>query len=213
MVKIETELSLYREQVQVMAQKVRHMYVLALEVLETGDKTNALSIVELDEYVNNMNEEINDRAIEILALLNPVAKDLRVVLAGLKMSTDLERIGDYAKNIGRFIIRNDKVNKDLLKYIRPLGEKFLDFFDASINAYKIADAKKAMELPLKDEEIDSSFKALLNFLEDEQYKHIDTSGLIPTISMLRNIERAGDHTKNICEHIIYEVKGQHVDFG
>lgn len=213
MVKIDTELDLYKEQILLMAKKVRKMYVLALEVLSTGDKVKALSIVELDEYVNNANEDINDRAIEVLSLLSPVASDLRVILAGIKISTDLERIGDYAKNIGRFIIRNDKLNEDLLAYVNPLGEQFLSFFDATIALYKTLDVEKAMEIPAQDEKIDAAFKQLLTYLESLENDKVNIVSLIPTVAMLRNIERAGDHTKNICEHIIYEVKGQHVDFG
>lgn len=210
MVKIDTELNLYREQVEIMASRVRKMYVLALEVLETGDKSNALEVIELDEYVNNSNEDINDRAIEVLSLLNPVAKDLRVILAGIKIATDLERIGDYAKNMARFIIKNDKVDESLLEYIKPLGELFLDFYDASIKCFEDLDAEAAFEIPAKDDAIDDAFKKLLIHLET---KVEDVTTLIPTVGMLRNIERAGDHTKNICEHIIYEIKGQHVDFG
>ena len=213
MVKIDTELDLYKEQIILMANKVRKMYVLALEVLTTGDKVKALSIVELDEYVNNANEDINDRAIEVLSLLSPVASDLRIILAGLKIATDLERIGDYAKNIARFIIRNDKLNESLLTFVNPLGEQFLSFFDATIQAYKTLDVQKAMEIPSEDEKIDAAFKQLLNFLEKLEHDKQDIIAVIPTVAMLRNIERAGDHTKNICEHIIYEVKGQHVDFG
>ena len=213
MVKIDTELDLYKEQIVLMAKKVRKMYVLALEVLTTGDKVKALSIVELDEYVNNANEDINDRAIEVLSLLSPVASDLRIILAGLKIATDLERIGDYAKNIARFIIRNDKLNENLLTFVNPLGEQFLSFFDATLQAYKSLDVQKAMEIPSQDEKIDAAFKQLLNYLEGFEQNQKDIIAVIPTVAMLRNIERAGDHTKNICEHIIYEVKGQHVDFG
>jgi phosphate transport system protein len=210
MVKIDTELSLYREQVLVMAKRVRKMYVLALDVLETGDKVRALETIELDEYVNNANEDINDRAIEVLSLLNPVAKDLRIVLAGIKIATDLERIGDYAKNMARYIIKNDKVDDTLLAYIKPLGELFLNFYDASIKCFEEADAQSALEVPAQDDLIDDAFKKLLVFLES---RTDNISALIPTVGMLRNFERAGDHTKNICEHVIYEIKGQHVDFG
>lgn len=210
MVKIDTELSIYREQILIMSSRVRKMYILALDVLETGDKVRALEIIELDEYVNNMNEDINDRAIEVLSLLNPVAKDLRVILAGIKIATDLERIGDYAKNMARYIIKNDRVDESLLKFIQPMGELFLNFFDSTMESFEHFDVNKALEIPVMDDKIDALFKELLLFIESQGDK---ITKLIPTVGMLRNIERAGDHTKNICEHIIYEMKGQHVDFG
>lgn len=214
MVKIEVELQMYKEEILLMADQVRTMYTTALSILISGDKVKALSIIELDEYVNNANENINDKAIEVLSLLSPVASDLRIVLAGIKIATDLERIGDYAKNIGRFIIKNDKLEPTLLKFVNPLGDQFLTFFDETIQAYKNVDIKAAMIIPSHDESIDAKFKELLNFLSESEKSHsLNIAQIIPTVGMLRNIERAGDHTKNICEHIIYEVKGQHYDFG
>ncbi len=214
MVKIESELQMYKDEIILMATQVRKMYTTALSILVSGDKIKALSIIELDEYVNNANENINDKAIEVLSLLSPVASDLRIILAGIKIATDLERIGDYAKNIGRFIIKNDKLDPSLLKFVNPLGDQFLQFFDASIQAYKDSDVKAALSIPAHDEKIDAMFKELLNFLSVSEKSHsLDIAKIIPTVGMLRNIERAGDHTKNICEHVIYEVKGQHYDFG
>ncbi len=88
MVKIDNEIKEFKDEILIMSHQVRKMFVLAMDVLDTGRKEEALRIVELDEYVNNANESINDKAIEILSLLAPVATDLRVILAGLKISTD-----------------------------------------------------------------------------------------------------------------------------
>jgi len=211
--KLEQEISEYYESILAMSDTVRTMYVMAIEVLNSGSKERALAIVELDEYVNNYNEAINDKAIEILALLAPVASDLRMILAGIKMSTDLERIGDYAKAIGRYVIKNEKMDERLAPYVNPIGNQFIGFFDKAMLAFKEKDIKAALSLPSQDDIIDSEFKKLLHFIETLHNKGEIITHLVPTIGMLRNIERAGDHTKNICEHIIYEVKGQHYDFG
>jgi phosphate transport system protein len=213
MVKIDTEINEFKDEILVMSHQVRKMFVLAMEVLDTGRKEEALRIVELDEYVNNANESINDKAIEILSLLAPVATDLRVILAGLKISTDLERIGDYAKAIARFVIKNDELDERLQPYINPIAKTFIEFFDETMQAYTDRDVKKALELPGRDDEIDTAFKKLLAFIEKLTDENQQIAALVPTIGMLRNFERAGDHTKNICEAIIYEVKGQHYDFG
>jgi phosphate transport system protein len=82
-----------------------------------------------------------------------------------------------------------------------------------MKAYADHDVKLALDLPSRDDEIDAAFKSLINHIEDLYNQKKDISHLVPTIGMLRNIERAGDHTKNICENIIYEIKGQHYDFG
>jgi phosphate transport system protein len=213
MVRIDTEIQVFKEEILLMSQRVRKMFVLALEVLHTGNKEKALSIVELDEYVNNANEEINDKAVEVLSLLAPVASDLRIVSAGIKISTDLERIGDYAKAIARFVIKNDDLDPQLLPFVDPIGNKFITFFDETMKSYANRDVKLALDLPSRDDEIDSEFKKMINYIEKLTEEKKDITALVPTIGMLRNIERAGDHTKNICENIIYEIKGQHYDFG
>lgn len=213
MVKIDTEIEVFKEDIILMSQRVRKMFLTAIEVLHTGNKEKALSVVELDDYVNNANEEINEKAVEVLSLLAPVASDLRIVIAGIKIATDLERIGDYAKAIARFVIKNDDLDANLLSNIDILGDKFIKFFDETMDAYARRDVKLALDLPSRDDEIDAAFKSLINYLEEMYNRHENITNLIPTIGMLRNIERAGDHTKNICENIIYEVKGQHYDFG
>lgn len=213
MVKIDNEIKEFKDEILIMSHQVRKMFVLAMDVLDTGRKEEALRIVELDEYVNNANESINDKAIEILSLLAPVATDLRVILAGLKISTDLERIGDYAKTIARFVVKNDELDERLQPYINPIAKTFIEFFDETMQAYADRDVKKALELPGRDDEIDTAFKKLLAFIEKLTNEGQQIAYLVPTIGMLRNFERAGDHTKNICEAIIYEVKGQHYDFG
>lgn len=213
MVRIDVEISEFKEDIILMSQKVRKMFILALEVLHTGNKEKALSIVELDEYVNNANEEINDKAVEVLSLLAPVASDLRIVIAGIKISTDLERIGDYAKSIARFVIKNDDLDPQLLPFVDPIGNKFITFFDETMLSYANRDVKLALDLPSRDDEIDTEFKKMISHIEKLTEEKKDITALVPTIGMLRNIERAGDHTKNICENIIYEIKGQHYDFG
>ena len=213
MVKIDTEIEVFKEDIILMSQRVRKMFLTAIEVLHTGNKEKALSVVELDDYVNNANEEVNEKAVEVLSLLAPVASDLRIVIAGIKIATDLERIGDYAKAIARFVIKNDDLDPKLLPNIDILGEKFIAFFDLTMDAYARRDVKLALDLPSRDDEIDAAFKKLINYLEEMYNQQENITNLIPTIGMLRNIERAGDHTKNICENIIYEVKGQHYDFG
>lgn len=213
MVRIDVEIQLFKDDIFLMSQNVRRMFVTAIEILHTGNKEKALSVVELDEYVNNANEEINDKAVEVLSLLAPVASDLRIIIAGIKIATDLERIGDYAKAISRFVIKNDDLDEQLLPYIEVIGEKFIEFYDETIVAYINRDVKLALDLPSRDDDIDAAFQKMINYIEQLYDEKKDISHLVPTIGMLRNIERAGDHTKNICEQVIYEVRGQHYDFG
>ena len=213
MVKITTELEMFEELVFLMSEKVRRMHTWTTDILRTGDKEKALSIIELDEYVNHDEELINRRALEVLALLSPLASDLRKVIVGIKIATDLERIGDYAKSIARYVIKNEPINEAYLPYVETINSSFLKFYDATMEVYRVKDVKKALELAKLDEEIDSTIAKLYNHLEKDNQDHEDRTNVVAFVSMLRNFERAGDHTKNILEHLIYEVTNQRYDFG
>lgn len=213
MVKITTELEMFEELVFLMSEKVRRMHTWTTDILRTGDKEKALSIIELDEYVNHDEELINRRALEVLALLAPLASDLRKVIVGIKIATDLERIGDYAKSIARYVIKNETINEAYLPYVETINSSFLKFYDATMEVYRVKDVKKALELAKLDEEIDSTIAKLYNHLEKDNQDHEDRTNVVAFVSMLRNFERAGDHTKNILEHLIYEVTNQRYDFG
>ena len=152
--------------------------------------------------------KINDLAIENLALLAPVASDLRKVIAAIKITTDLERIGDYAKNIASFVITDGYINEDIKDDVKIMIDNFLTMLDHAMDCYNKEDLKWAYEIPLEDENINAAFKSIVDKVKtDENVDHV-----IAMSSMLRNIERAGDHTKNVCEHIIYQLKGLHIEF-
>jgi len=213
MVKINLELSLFKENILLMGSRVYKMHEDALRALKNNDKDLALSIIESDEYVNNDEESVNRRALEVLALLAPVASDLRIIIAGIKIATDLERMGDYAKNIARFILKNDPVRDEQMILIEEIYRLYLDFLSKAMDAFDERNLDAAFALPKLDEEIDALIKNLFFKLEEIELNDPNTIRLIPLVGMARNIERAGDHTKNICEQIIYEATGQHYDFG
>jgi len=213
MVKINLELSLFKENILLMGSRVYKMHEDALRALKNNDKDLALSIIDSDEYVNNDEESVNRRALEVLALLAPVASDLRIIIAGIKIATDLERMGDYAKNIARFILKNDPVRDEQMILIEEIYRLYLDFLSKAMDAFNERNLDAAFALPKLDEEIDALIKNLFFKLEEIELNDPNTIRLIPLVGMARNIERAGDHTKNICEQIIYEVTGQHYDFG
>ena len=213
MVKINLELNLFKDNISLMGSRVFKMHEDALLALRTADKGLALSIIEKDEYVNNDEEAINHRALEVLSLLAPVASDLRIIIAGIKIASDLERIGDYAKNIARFILKDNPITEVQMRLIENVYKNFMEFYTITFQAYENRDAKAAMELPKLDDAIDQALSSLFFNLEKTEPSQTNTAVIIAIVGMARNIERAGDHTKNICEQIIYEATGQHYDFG
>ncbi len=213
MVKINLELCLFKENIMLMGSRVYKMHEDALHALKTSNRDLALSIIESDEYVNNDEESVNRRALEVLSLLAPVASDLRIIIAGIKIATDLERMGDYAKSIARFILKNDPILVEQMVLIEEIYKYYLNFFSKVMEAFENKDLNAAFELPKLDDTIDQLIKNLFFKLEEIGLNQTNLNQIIPLVSMARNIERAGDHSKNICEQIIYEAIGQHYDFG
>ncbi|MCI7222402.1 MAG: phosphate signaling complex protein PhoU [Erysipelotrichaceae bacterium] len=208
MVKIDEKLTYLKQRILHMATIINNMYAKVYEALDEHNVDKALEVIKMDEFVNRLDEEVNDLAIENLALLAPVASDLRKVIAAIKITTDLERIGDYAKNIASFVITDGYINEDIKDDVKIMIDNFLTMLDHAMDCYNKEDLKWAYEIPLEDENINAAFKSIVDKVKtDENVDHV-----IAMSSMLRNIERAGDHTKNVCEHIIYQLKGLHIEF-
>ncbi len=209
--KIDEQLLEIEELLLTMAKQVRLMMEQAQKALFDDKKDHALFIIESDAHVNNSELEINETCVQVLSLLQPVAIDLRRVLTAIKIANDLERIGDYAKNIARYIIRNQTFPELLVEDAAHIFDLFFANFDAAIKTMQTDDISLAYETAEADELMDDAFKriALKIDFSIEDKKSISFA----TVGLLRNIERAGDHTKNICEHVIYRKKAQYVDFG
>ena len=212
--KMDESLAAFQALILQMYRKVKTMHELALDILRSGDKEKALKLIYMDDFVNHLEEEINDQAQTVLALLSPVATDLRKVIAGIKIASDLERIGDYAKNIADYVIKKGPAEPPFVgEQAEAIGRLFLEMLDAAMDAYQKEDVAQAYQIPRQDEQINDQFAELSGQIETAVMQGMQMEHVVPLVAMLRNFERAGDHTKNICEHLIYQVKGQHIDFG
>lgn len=212
--KMDESLAAFQALILQMYRKVKTMHELALDILRSGDKEKALQLIYMDDFVNHLEEEINDQAQTVLALLSPVATDLRKVIAGIKIASDLERIGDYAKNIADYVIKKGPAEPPFVgEQAEAIGRLFLAMLGAAMDAYQKEDVAQAYQIPRQDEQINDQFAELSGQIETAVMQGMQLEHVVPLVAMLRNFERAGDHTKNICEHLIYQVKGQHIDFG
>ena len=212
--KMDESLAAFQALILQMYRKVKTMHELALDIIRSGDKEKALQLIYMDDFVNHLEEEINDQAQTVLALLSPVATDLRKVIAGIKIASDLERIGDYAKNIADYVIKKGPAEPPFVgEQAEAIGRLFLAMLDATMDAYQKEDVAQAYQIPRQDEQINDQFAELSGQIETAVVQGMQLEHVVPLVAMLRNFERAGDHTKNICEHLIYQVKGQHIDFG
>lgn len=212
MVKIDKEVEQLEYLVAKMGKRVISMHETLQVLYVSKDRSQALELIKADNFINNMEEEINDIAISVFALLSPVASDLRRVITAIKIASELERIGDYAKNIASYIIKSDNIDAIVEDYIKQMEEKMIDMLKAAMLCYEEKDVELAFEIPKRDKEIDKLIEECYQTLEDNADQQ-SLKIMLRGSQILRSIERAGDHTINICEHVIYCVKGQHYDFG
>ena len=139
MIKIDKELDTMEENVLKMGQKVVRMHEKVVQALNSPNKEIELEIVQSDDIINHLEEEINDQAVRSLALLSPVASDLRKVVADIKIASELERIGDYAKNISIFLIKHDDMDASILDYAQAMEKGFIAMLQETMTCYESRD--------------------------------------------------------------------------
>src|SRR5438105_3760391 len=181
----------------------------AIEAVMTRDTELAARVVEGDVKVDQLERELDNLAIRLLALRQPVARDLREIFAALKIGADLERICDYAANVAKRSIALAQTPP--LRPIHTLPQMahfaLLEIKDV-IDAYVARDADKAYAVWVRDEELDEMYANLFRvFLT---YMMEDPRNIGPCTHLLfmaKNIERIGDHATNIAENVYYLVHG------
>jgi phosphate transport system protein len=210
--KTEAELKEIENHLIEMGQLVRSMHVDIKKALEIKDSKLALDVIKRDEVVNNLDEMINEKALALLATQAPVARDLRSVIAMIRTATDLERIGDYAKSIGDFIILSKPLYIPFKEYIDGMFGTFIEMYDEALSIFVKNEYDKVTKIVQKDQLIDNKLKKAWSIV-NQSISQNDLMSVLDTFSILRIYERAGDHTKNVCEAVIFKVKGKKIDLG
>jgi phosphate transport system protein len=181
----------------------------AIEVVIDRDSDRATRIVEGDEQVDQLERDLDNLAIRLLALRQPMARDLREIVAALKIASDLERICDYAANVAKRSIALAQTPPIQPVHALPRMAHFalLEIKDV-IDAYVARDADKAFAVWIRDEELDDLYASLFRVLLT--YMMEDPRNIGPCTHLLfiaKNIERIGDHATNIAENVYYLVHG------
>jgi phosphate transport system protein len=182
--------------------------------LNEGNNKLAMKVISKDDDINHLEETINYKVTVALAKYQPMASDLRKLIAAIKISNDVERIADYAKNIAKtaivntdktfltdtFLEKADEMSKIVVKMLKKSEETLKDY---DVNkAYKVANLGDDLDQILK-EAIKSNPFQLINEKNAESY--------IEIMGILRSLERARDHVKNVCESIIFVGNGTFVE--
>ncbi|NMM45143.1 phosphate signaling complex protein PhoU [Rhodospirillaceae bacterium KN72] len=182
----------------------------ALTAIEKRDSKLALAVKENDKEIDALEHEVEALVVRMLALRQPVANDLRYIVSTLRVSADIERIGDYAKNIAkRAVALNQMPSEPLLRGILRMGRPVQSMLKDVIDAHLQGDVAKAIDVWEADEEVDALYTSL--FRELLTYMMEDPRHITPCTHLLfiaKNLERIGDHATNIAEIIHFQVKGE-----
>ncbi|SEK69423.1 phosphate uptake regulator, PhoU [Colwellia chukchiensis] len=182
----------------------------ALTSVCDADEALAKQVIQNDYLVNSAEVSIDDECTRIIAKRQPAAGDLRLVMAIVKTITDLERIGDEAEKIANVTLESlTTQHKDLLANLDNLGRHVLTFLQATLDAFTRMDLDAAVKTHKSDDKIDREYEALMRQLMT--YMMEDPRSIPQVMSVIwsaRALERIGDRCQNICEYIIYFVKGK-----
>jgi phosphate transport system protein len=211
----DAELDTLKTKLLTMGGSVEAMVADSLSALVTRDTGLATEVQGRDREVDSLQMEVDELTIRILALRQPAATDLRFLIAALKISTDLERVGDLAVNVAE---RVEELNA--LPQLKPyidlprMTERVRQMIHKALDAFVEGDADRAREVLAEDQEVDDLnsqiFRELITFmLEDPKNIHRATA----LIFIAKYLERIADHATNVAEDVIFVAEGRDVRHG
>jgi phosphate transport system protein len=206
----EEELSFLNNKTAKMGGLAEEMVAQSLDALEKRNRRLAQSIIEQDDAIDALEHEIEQLVTRMIVKRQPVAYDLRQVLAPLRISTDLERIGDLAKNIAKrtIAVGSESAPKQPMRGLRHMGELVLLQLKDVIAAFIERDADHALKVWYKDEDVDAMYNSIFRELLTYMMEDPGNIGLCTHLLFgAKNLERVGDHATNIAEIIYFLVNG------
>lgn len=202
-----------RSNVLTMGGLVETQLASAISAIVTGDSELGLKVANDDYKVNNLEVNIDEECSRILATRAPAASDLRLIVAIIKTITDLERIGDEAEKIGFLASKLAAMDRpsDSYRELKNLGNHVLQMLRDAMNAFARLDKDASLAVVREDEQVDEEYDTIMRqcitfMMEDPR----SIKRVMNVTWSARALERIGDHSKNICEYVIYMVEGRDV---
>ena len=208
----DEDLDRLRALISQMGGLAEHAIRESMRCLVQRDLEGALRIVENDKKLDALEVETERRAIQILALRAPMAGDLREIVAAMKISSVVERIGDYAKNIAKRVPQLENSGAiEPLSLLPEMARIATEMVHDVLTAFVERDADAAVRVCARDQAVDdfynSIFRTLLTYMM-ENPQNIGQSAHL--LFVAKNLERVGDHATNIAEMVYYAATGQHM---
>ncbi|MEM7397457.1 MAG: phosphate signaling complex protein PhoU [Pseudomonadota bacterium] len=207
----EEELALLNNKIAKMGGLAEKVLGQSFDALDRRDPDLAANTIGEDEEIDQLQREIEEQAVVMIARRQPMAYDLRQIMAALRISADLERIGDLGKNIAKRAVAvvTEQQPKQLMLGLKHMGELSLNQLKEVLDAFIERDAERALNVWYKDEEIDAMYNSLFRELLTYMMEDPRNIGLCTHLLFgAKNIERVGDHATNIAETVYYLVHGR-----
>jgi len=206
----DQELDTLRTTIADMGWLAERQLTLAVEALNRHDHDLAREIIIEDDRINALEKDVDRLTVQLLARRQPLASDLRVVLASLKIAAELERAADYAANIAKHVRRlNRPPHEGVLQIIGRMGESALTMLRDVLKAYRDLDTGLAVRVWHRDDDIDEAYHRVLERLRETMAQ--DPDGIEDCSTLLfvaRCCERIGDHLTNVAENVVAIVTGE-----
>jgi phosphate transport system protein len=208
----DKELSLLKERILYMGGLAEKQINFACRVLLERNDSLVDEVIRLEETVNRLQLEIDETTVNLIALHQPVAHDLRFLVTAVKVSAELERVGDQALNIARFAraITSLPQIKHLVD-VKAMSESALKMLRESLDAFTNNDTELAKSILLEDDKVDAYrdqvLRELITYIRENP---ADVTQAVFLLLISRNLERVADNATNIAENVIFIVKGKDV---
>lgn len=198
---------------ELMLDKVKISIDMVLQSIENPDQDYYAKVQAHDREVNEIDKKIEQKVVQLLALRQPMAVDLRYVTSMLKVSANLERIGDQAKNIVGKIgkIKNRVIDKRFIDLFIDMTNISKNMIDAAVVSFNSQDAQKAEFVLESDAAINADYKEFKNIIDGENFTRSEVIDLIDILFVAKSLERLADHTTNIAELSKYVITGKYQD--
>jgi phosphate transport system protein len=196
-----------------MSRKTENSLKESMNALIIQDIVQANEIINCDNIIDELEHEINNKAIILIAKESPVARDLRKIIVALKISSEVERIADNAVNIAKSTLQigKEKHIKEIID-IPKMMNIALEMLSDSITAFLTEDVELAKSCAEKDDKVDEMYGELVHELMGYvQQNPMQMNQIVQLAFVCRYMERVADHSTNIAEHVIYLVTGKQMD--
>jgi phosphate transport system protein len=213
--RLQRELEKVKKSVLSLGAMVEERIRMSIKAIETWDAVLAEEIIRRDYEIDELEVEVEEECLKILALHQPVAIDLRFLIATIKINSELERIGDEAVNIANRVRNIAKRQKLQLSFdFSIMAEKASAMLRSSLDALVNLDIDLAFRVLTLDDEVDHMHREIYDKIKELMSQRPDSSGyLINLYTISRHLERLADHSTNIAEEVIYLIEGEIVRHG